>query len=187
MSIFSKIKELFSLPKQIREFRRKNAEMRERYLNMSSEELSSLSDEELFVAVLMRTENIVDGAESIEAGLAAINKAQRVFYSVGLFESEVDNGGLCQFFINSSRAVAPVVGEYMGLIGADEHKKLYEDFIDNNGIDTRDLSFFDIEKVSEFEEKNSCYPFNEYDDAFYELEPLTTYLKKYAREHAKEL
>jgi len=99
---------------------------------------------------------------------------------------EVNNGGLCQFFVNSSRMVAPLVSEYMGIIGAADHKKLYDDFTSKYGIDLNDLSSFDIEEAAEFEEQNQRYPFDEYDDAFYDMEPLETYLKKFIRENVKD-
>ena len=75
---------------------------------------------------------------------------------------------------------------YMGIIGAVEHKKLYDDFISKYGIDLNDLSSFDIEEAAEFEEQNQRYPFDEYDDAFYDMEPLETYLKKFIRENIKD-
>ena len=82
--------------------------------------------------------------------------------------------------------VAPLVSEYMGIIGADQHKKLYDDFVNKNGIDLTELSFFDVDKAEEFEEKTEKYRFDEYDDAFYDMEPLETYLKKFAREHLSD-
>jgi hypothetical protein len=82
--------------------------------------------------------------------------------------------------------VAPLVSEYMAVIGAHEHKKLYDDFIADNGIDVNDLASFDIEDLEEFAEKYERYPFDDYDDAFYEMEPLEAYLTKYAREHISE-
>ncbi len=36
---------------------------------------------------------------------------------------EVNNGGLCQFFVNSSREFAPDLSAALDAIGALEHKK----------------------------------------------------------------
>ena len=82
--------------------------------------------------------------------------------------------------------VAPLVSEYMGIIGAADHKKLYDDFISKYGIDLNNLSSFDIEQAAEFEEQNQRYPFDEYDDAFYDMEPLEIYLKKFIRENIQD-
>ena len=51
------------------------------------------------------------------------------------------------------------------------------EFVEKNKIDLMDLSFFDIERVEEFADKTQAYPFDEYDDAFYNMEPIETYLK----------
>ena len=117
------------------------------YLRMSVDELRALSDEELFYAVMVRTERKVDGFEDWEEGVNSLNFQQKVFYSVNWLEIEVNNGGLCQFFVNSSRMVAPFVSEYMAVIGADEHKRLYDDFVQQNGIDLCELSSFDVDDL----------------------------------------
>ena len=51
-------------------------------------------------------------------------------YVAAILDMEIQNGGLCQFFVNSSRMVAPIVSEYMSIIGATEHKNLYDTFIE---------------------------------------------------------
>ena len=64
----------------------------------------------------------------------------------------------------------------MGIVGAHAHKKMFDDFVKKNNINLNELSFFDIEKIEEFEEKAESYPFDDYDEAYYEMEPLQTYL-----------
>ena len=71
----------------------------------------------------------------------------------------------------------------MGVIGAMEHQKLYEEFIEAHQIDTNDLSSFLFEIVEVFESPYERYPFDEYDDAFYGLAPLQDYLVTYVRKH----
>ena len=115
--------------------------------------------------------------------ISQLSDEEKVFYVVYYFNAEWQNGGLCQFFVNSSRVAAPFVSEYMGVVGADAHKKLFDEFIQKNNINVTELSFFDIEKIEEFEEKAESYPFDDYDEAYYEMEPLQTYLQKYIREH----
>ena len=43
-----------------------------------------------------------------------------------------------------------------------------------------------LEEQEKIEEQNQRYPFDEYDDAFYDMEPLETYLKKFIRENVKD-
>lgn len=186
VGFFSSMKAIFQLRKELKRSIAEAKENETRYLKMTMDELSGLSDDELFEAVTARTESIVDRFDKWEDGVNSLNPSQKILYSVNWLEMEVNNGGLCQFFVNSSRMVAPFVSEYMGMIGALQHKKLYDDFVNKNGIDLTELSFFDVNEVEEFEEKTEKYPFDEYDDAFYEMEPLETYLKKYVREHINE-
>lgn len=158
----------------------------ERYLKMSKSDLSALSNDELFDAVIIRTEQAVDRYEDWEVGVKALNFSQKVFYSVNWLVTEVNNGGLCQFFVNSSRMVAPYVSDYMNIIGAVEHKKLFDNFVVDNKIDLNELSSFDIEALEEFEDQCERYPFDEYDDTFFAIAPLEEYLLKFAREHLED-
>ena len=48
-------------------------------------------------------ETIVDGFDAWEEGVNSLNSSQKLFYCVNWLETEVNNGGLCQFFVNSRR------------------------------------------------------------------------------------
>ncbi|MBR5490023.1 MAG: DUF4375 domain-containing protein [Oscillospiraceae bacterium] len=182
MGLFSFIKQAIAFKKSFKEQAQRDAV----YLQMSTEELATLPDDELFSAVWIRTENIVSSKEDLLEGFNSLNDEQRVFYAVNYLEMEVNNGGLCQFFVNSSRMVAPIVSEYMGIIGAIEHKKLYNAFIEKHQINTNDLSSFDSDTIEVFQSQYECYPFDEYDDAFYELEPLQNHLVSYVKKHIEK-
>ncbi len=152
-----------------------------KYKQMSLDELKTLGDDELFWAVMVRTEHCVDGYQDWAEGVNALNPYQKVFYSVNWLDTEVNNGGLCQFFINSSRMVAPLISEYLKIIGAEQHQKLFDEFIEANDIDLTDLSSFDSDDWEEVDAQYQRYSFDDFDDAFYDMEPLETYLTKYAR------
>ena len=189
MSIIGKIKQCLEMKKIKKNLKNGMAEFEEKQkkaLTLSIEDLSALSDDDLFLAVIARTENKVNGFDDLEKGVNSLNQSQKVFYSLNWLEMEVNNGGLCQFFVNSSRIVAPFVSGYLKIVGAEEHKNLYDKFVEKNKIDLMDLSFFDIERVEEFADKTQAYPFDEYDDAFYNMEPIETYLKKYIRDHIED-
>ena len=186
MGVFGSIKAILQFRKELKRSIAEAQENEKRYLKATVEELSAFSDDELFEAVTARTERKVDRFDEWEDGVNSLNPSQKIFYSVHWLETEVNNGGLCQFFVNSSRMVAPLVSEYMGMIGAIDHKKLYDDFTSTYGIDLNDLSSFDVEEVADFEEQKQRYPFDEYDDAFYDMEPLKAYLKKFIRENIQD-
>ena len=96
------------------------------------------------------------------------------------------NGGLCQFFVNSSRMVAPYVGEYLRTIGAEKHAQMYDDFVSVNGIDLTDLSEFDTDSIDKYIVLGQKYPFDAFDDDFIKLGLLRPYLEKYVRENLNE-
>lgn len=57
-------------------------ENEKRYLAMTPNELSALSDDELFEAVIARTESEVDSFDEWENGVNSLNSSQKLFYSV---------------------------------------------------------------------------------------------------------
>ena len=157
-----------------------------KYLKMSAEELSKLSDQELITAIIVRTEDIVSSVDNLSLGFNLLRKEQRIFYAVNYLEVEVNNGGLCQFFVNSSRLFAPDVSEYMEIIGAVEHKELYDTFVEKNQINVAVLSSFDSADLDAFQDQLDRYPFDDYDDAFYKLQPLESFLLPFIREHIEK-
>lgn len=105
---------------------------------------------------------------------------EKVFFVLYLFNMEVQNGGLCQFFVNSTSIYAPLISDYLDKVGARDHKLLFDDFVKNNKIDLNDLSFFDFEDLSEYETKANAYPFDDFDDALYDLVDLEEFLQTFA-------
>ena len=159
------------------------SEQQSAYRKMSCEEFAALPDEELFSAAVSRTEVIMEQYEEVAEGFTAMNPHQKVLYTVNYLEMEVNNGGLCQFFVNSGRVLAPYISEYLEIIGAEEHKQLFDGFITKCGIDLNDLSSFVITRAQDFEKQTMRYPFDEYDSKFYELPSLEESLTAYVRAH----
>lgn len=159
---------------------------RRRYLRMSQEELKALPDDALFDALTARTEAKVVKAGGFIDGVDSLTDAEKVFYVASYYEMEVNNGGLCQFFVNSSRMLAPMLLDCLGEIGADEHAKLFGTFVADNGIDVNELPSFAVDSYEEYEKRCESYPFDDFDDKFYELDAITDLLTSYAREHISE-
>ncbi|MGM9589708.1 MAG: DUF4375 domain-containing protein [Faecousia sp.] len=153
----------------------------ETYRAMTAEQLAMLSDEELFTAAEFRINCKMNGFEDSQGGYDALSPQQKVFYAVNILEMEVNNGGLCQFFVNSSRAVAPYISDYLGIIGANGHKNLFDHFICKYKINLNDLSSFQIQRAKDFATQFERYPFDEYDNAFYQLDSLAVPLTAYIR------
>ena len=159
-----------------------------RYIDMSTEELSALSDDELYEAVIARLDHKINEYDDMQEGINSLSYKQKVVYSVSYLEMEVNNGGLCQFFVNSSRYVASYVSEYMDVIGAIDHKNLYDGFVKKYNINLNSIaSVTYLERPTNYYNKLYWkYPFSEYDEAFVKITPLQDYLVKYIRANISE-
>lgn len=160
------------------------AEQDDMYLKTSAEELCSLNDSDLCYAVSLRTWEKVSEAESIDQEMSLLNEKEQVFYALDLLLMEVGNGGLCQFFGNSSSYIASLISDYLGLIGAEYHKELYDSFVKNNDIDLNNLQKFSYESEAQYDGLYEQYPFDEFDEAFYgNVELLEEKLAKFIRDN----
>ena len=79
--------------------------------HLHGEDLLKLSDDKLFETVYLQTLDLVESFADEESALAQISPAQRTVYILSIYDMEIQNGGLCQFFVNSSRSLAPYVGQ----------------------------------------------------------------------------
>ena len=184
IGFFKELKKRKEIKKSIEEHKQNQL----RYMEMSSSELNSLTDNELFEAALVRTEEKVDHFEfeRILDGVSTLSHAEQVFYVTSYYETEVNNGGLCQFFVNSSRIFVPLVADCLDEISAVKHKALFVQFIQDNGIDLNDLSSFMIDSVKDYEAQTRRYPFDDFDNAFFQLKPIQDLLPSYIRAHISE-
>ena len=173
--------ELLSNLADVKKWTDAEAERQRRNTKLPHEELSALSDDDLDEAVWNRTDEKVEQAETDLAGVAALPHAARVFYVVHWYVFEVYDGGLCQYFVNPSRKLAPMLSDCLKEIGALDHKTLFDGFMRENEIDVNDLSSFVSNSVEEYLSQTKRYPFEAFDAAFGELPALGTYLVPYVR------
>ena len=175
---------LFSVFKEIKQERKKYKQ----YLLMNKEEMSALDDDELMQVLIARI-SLYESYLDIGGCLESFKGAKRIFYIVNYFDREVQNGGLCQFFVNSSREIAPYLMDTLNTIGADKYIAILNQFITEHHIDLNDLSSFEIRKVSEYEAQFARYPFDDFDDAYYDLyeeEALDDLLLAYSKLHLED-
>ena len=156
-----------------------------RYMNMSCNELAKLKDKQLYKAALTRIEYKVNNFEDLSDGFHSLNDTEKIIYAIDYYIIEMSNGGLCQFFVNSSRIVAPYISEYLGIIGADEHKKQFDHFVAENNINLSDLSAFDVSNHSHYIDISQRYPFDQFDDTFSEA-ILKKLLIDYMKAHIED-
>mgnify|MGYP003297115743 CR=1 FL=1 len=144
-----------------------------------------MDDDALFETAVERIDILVELNDE-DAENAPLTLPQRYCYALNLLELEVNNGGLCQFFVNSSRLAASWVSDGLAAIGATEHKELFDGFINKYKINVNDLASFSIRRARDFEKQAKRYPFDEYDDSFYALPSLREPLTAYIRQHIDE-
>ena len=97
------------------------------------------------------------------------SEKERVLTILNAFDSEVMNGGLCQFFVNDSRYLAPFVSEALLAVGATEVNEKFVSFVEENKIDLNDLSSFDSRTLEQFSAQYTRYPFDDFDNFYYKV------------------
>ncbi len=163
-------------------FNMKNMKKAKKIRAMGKEQILNLDDEQFFDAINCVCEDAVfDIKDSI------IPQKQKLLYSLIEFEMEVNNGGLCQFFVNSSRECAPYISEALNEIGATDLRKLYDSFIAVNDIDVNNLSSFISNDIEEYQAQTERFDFDSFDDKFYEYENLHQQIIDYARKNIEAI
>ncbi len=151
--------------------------------SLHGEDLLVLSDEELFQTVYFQS---IDMVENTENELEQLAGARRTAYILSTFDAEIQNGGLCQFFVNSSGECAPYVSECLKKVEAEDHRRLYDDFIVNNGINVADLDSFKVNSRHGYIKQTKRFDYDSFDDKYYELSPLQEKITAYIRSNINE-
>lgn len=160
----------------------KNMRKAKQLRKLGKEKILALEDDEFYELVYRLCEDAVYDIHAKD-----INHTQVLAYCLFYFEIEVNNGGLCQFFLNSSSECAPFMVEAFETIGAESLKQLYQTFIQENHIDVSDLSSFKIQDIDDYEAQTNRFDFDSFDDAFYENEDFHQQLIDYCRDHIEEI
>lgn len=146
-------------------------------------ELLKLTDSQLYEKVYLQTLDLVEAYPDEKTALSEISPEYKTVYILSIYDMEIQNGGLCQFFVNSSRLLAPHVDDCFQTINAQEHKKLFNEFVTNNNIDLEHLESFEIEDVNEYTAQTMRYDFEAFDNAYIELTPLQDYIVSYIKDN----
>ena len=154
--------------------------------HLHGEALLKLSDDKLFETVYLQTLDLVESFADEESALAQISPAQRTVYILSIYDMEIQNGGLCQFFVNSSRSLAPHVNPCLKTVGAEAHNQLFAEFVANNQLDLHNLDSFEIADVKEYAAQTERYDFDAFDNAYFELAPLQDYIVAYIKANITE-
>ena len=154
--------------------------------HLHGEDLLKLSDDKLFETVYLQTLDLVDSFADEESALAQISPVQRTVYILSIYDMEIQNGGLCQFFVNSSRSLAPYVNPCLKTVEAEGHSQLFSEFVTNNQLDPHNLDSFEITNAEEYAAQTQRYDFDTFDNAYCELTPLQDYIVAYIKANIAE-
>ena len=160
----------------------KNMKKAKTFRSMGKDNLLALDDEEFYEVIEIICEDAVYDIQDVN-----LPDEQKIVYSLIKFEAEVNNGGLCQFFVNSSSECAPYISNALATVGALELKTLFDNFINENKIDVNDLSSFKISSIHEYEAQTDRFDFDGFDDKFYEDENIHQQIIDYSRKHIEQL
>ena len=152
---------------------------------MEAAELLALDDTELVSAVISRIFGAFGTCEDESERLALLNGQQRVIYVAYTYESEVNNGGLCQYLSNDSRVSSPMLCEALETIGDTVHRAHFDAFVRDNAIDLGRLDSFGRDAFKRYEKLGKRYPFDAFDDAFYGMPSLEAPMASYIRANIK--
>lgn len=149
-------------------------------------DLRGITDAELYEMVSSKIMEMTDRYADETEILENLGPLYRTFYILANYDMEMQCGGLCQFFVNPSRDLAPYVEEALETVSAKDHRALYSEFISDNKINVWDLESFKIQSIRQYAEQFARYDFETFDDAYYELQPLYNYLIQWVRDHIDE-
>ena len=158
-------------------------EEQDRCCNMSDEELLALSDEELLGVIWIRMERFSARFDTERRALDNMSAEQKNFYITYYYMLQVNDGGLCQYFANSSRDTALFLSDALEAVGAMEHRELFEDFLHHNKVATAALLSFKVDNSADFKKMERSYPFEEFNADFYALPPMQSAIAAYVREN----
>ena len=89
-------------------------------------------------------------------------------YSLILLEQEIENGGLLQFFTNSSGKTAQKIGRAFQLVQCPVLYQGWEQLLHTNHIDPADLSPFLCDTTQDYMQLIKAYDFSAFEELFYQ-------------------
>lgn len=161
-------------------------ETQDKNKHLHGEDLLTLADDDLFETVYFQNIDIAEGTEDTEDELELFSGARRTVFILSTFDGEIQNGGLCQFFVNSSRVVAPFVSEALKKVSAIEHLNLFQEFIKTNNIDVLDLESFKVFSKRGYLKQTKRFDFDSFDEKYYELPALQEKVVAYIKNNIHE-
>ncbi len=191
MGLFQKLGELFSSKRYIERAMKEIEEEQKKYLTMTSEELSALSDEDLHTAAICRVESIIEKQAGEKwctpdgAWVSCLSEVQRSFHAVDWFLGTVSLVGLRDTLFNKDDALAavypPLLSESLQTLGMTELHTIWESFAAEQSLELSLLAY--TKKPSPAADDGA---YEGFDRRFAELPTQEELLVAYVRSHLAE-
>ena len=135
----------------------------------SSNDYLAMENEELIMSI---TDSILDEIQQLSSDEELENLAVQKFYVLvaSNFDMEMQNGGLCQFFMNSGHVYVPMLADALQTVGASQHAHLFLSFCKENNIDPSNIEDFGNVSIENYLALLEKYPFNQFDEQYFKLE-----------------
>ncbi|MCD8147274.1 MAG: DMP19 family protein [Clostridiales bacterium] len=179
MGLLQGLKDGWTFLKTLHTIEKKAQAAKVRWKNTTPKEAAALSDEELWECL---TAWLDDDALNTPG-------AKRTLYTAYLFDLEVQNGGLCQYFGNCPESV-PYLEDALAALGAEPYRALFHDVVVKQDVDVNLVGNSGTAQMVHCGEQCEQCPLNTFDSAYYALHittPLETMCVRYARAHLQEL
>lgn len=114
----------------------------------------------------------------------------QALYITAIFDMEIQNGGLCQFFVNCGSTYAAKITESLHVIGLEPMEVLYKSFLSDHQIDSSDLSSFQSDSIDNIIAQYERYPYDSFDSAYIDLWDALDFnevMLQYANAHSEAL
>ena len=151
------------------------------YTTLNTNEILTMEDNDVYDALITRF---------MDAEPNTLNQKQLTVAALITFDSEMMNGGLCQFFVNDYSGYAQYVGDALGKVGALEMQEHYSSFVSQNEIDVEQMHSFRIVGIQDYAKQYERFPYEAFDNTFseiYQRENVSDILLSYVRLHRDEI
>ena len=135
--------------------------------------------EKLYTHVMM------ESCDADNPNFAAQPRAMQALHVVLMFDMEIQNGGVAQFFWNQGSAYAALVPEMLRETGFEDIAALYEDFLVQNHIQMEEIDSY-REQFPDMSGLYDFHPFDSFDKAYMKIWEETNFndrILQYAARH----
>lgn len=160
------------------------------YKKLTEQMIDNTSDDELLQVVFdnLSQKQSADYKNELET-VISWNKSRQAIYIIWILESEVNNGGYNQFYINSSGKFYKYLPDALKLVGANKFSELTRRANDTFEKENPKITQHQDGTIEGFSKSYEDNPLNKLDDEFYELyktEKLNQIQVNFIRKHKAE-